>query len=265
MHKKLLIGSVSLMLVLGIGFMGFGDALDAVLERGKLIIGTHAMSKPWQYRDPESGEYTGFVIDLVKMFCEELDVGLEVIDLEWAALLPGLLAGKFDMWAADISRTVPRAAKILYTEPIVFDPGVAVAKKGRFTSLAELNNPNVTVSSETGSIHATIAEKMFPEAKLVTFPSGAEHLMGLLTGRTDAALEGRSKVAAWVAEHEELEILPGYTMIDSFAFAVRYDSYKLKECFDLFLRIIKLDGRYSALYKKWFGIEWEPIYIEHGL
>lgn len=247
------------------GAVAFADAMDDVLARGKLIIGTHLASPPWQYLDPETGKPVGFVIDLVQMFCNELGVSLEVIDLEWAALMPGLLAGKFDMWAADISRTVPRAAKLLYTEPIAFDPGAVVAKKGRFTSLDEINRPDVTVSTELGNVWQSVAAERFPNAKLVTFPSGAEHFLALHLGRSDAGVEGLAKCRGYIETlYPDLEIV-GYVKIDSFAFAVRYDSPKLKHAFDIFLRIIKLDGRYGELYKKWFGVEWEPVFTELGL
>lgn len=244
---------------------GIASALDDILARGKLIVGTDLTNPPWEYRDPNTGEATGFAIELARMYAEALGVELEVKDYDWSALLPALVAKKIDMFAANLSRTVARSTKILYCDAYVIAPGVAVAKAGKFESLEEVNSPDVLVNTTTGSIFVDVAEQLFPEAELITVPTGAEQLAGLLGNRYDVTLTGKFQALDWMKARPELEILPGYLMMDSFAFAVPYDSFKLWSSFNVFLRMIKLDGQFGKLYEEWFGAEWDPVVIEHGI
>ncbi|MEM3658553.1 MAG: ABC transporter substrate-binding protein [Candidatus Hadarchaeum sp.] len=265
MFKKLWL---VLLPVLASGILvGKADALDDALARGVLRVSTEPGNYPFTFEDPVTGEPTGITIDIVRMYCEELGIKLEVVWFDWAGVIPALLTGKVDMVAAPLSRTVPRSARILYTDPYIMAPGGAVARKGRFKSLEELNSPGVILTTTAGSIHEEVGRKLFPKAQMMPVPTVADHNAALLAGRADAILTDKYFVgAALVAQYPDLlELLPGYTFMDSFAFAVRYDSWKLWASFNVFLRLIKLDGRYGELYKKWVGIDWEPVYLEHGL
>jgi len=230
-------------------------------------VSTEPGNYPFTFEDPVTGEPAGLTIDIVRLYCEELGLKLEVDWFDWAGVIPALLTGKVDMIAAPLSRTVRRSTQILYTDPYIFAPGGVVARKGRFKSLADLNDPSVTLTTTAGSIHEEIGRKLFPQAKMLPVPTVADHNAALLAGRADAILTDKYFVgAALVAQHpDELELLPGYTFVDSFAFAVRYDSFKLWASFNEFLRLIKLDGRYAQIYKKWVGIDWEPVFTEYGL
>jgi len=248
------------------GVFGVASTLDKILDSGKLVIVTDLTNPPWEYKDPSTGEPTGFCMDLIKMYADALGVELVVKDMDWASALPALVSGKADMWAANISRTVTRATKILYCDPYVIAPAVIVAKKGKFKSLEDVNNPDVTLAV-TGSYWVEVAHKYLPkvlDTNLIRVPTGSEQLAALLADRVDGTFTGIFQARKWLQDYPELEIVKPYVSMDSFAFAVRYDSFKLWCNFNLFLRTIKLSGEYGKLYKKWFGIDWEPTYLEYG-
>jgi ABC-type amino acid transport substrate-binding protein len=238
------------------------DALDLALERGVLYVSTELGNVPWTYADPKTGEITGFTIDLVKMYTDELGIKLEVKTFDWAGVIPSLTTGKVDMITAPLSRTVPRSAKILYTEPYVIDPGVAYAKKGRFKSLDEISKEGVVITTTTGSIHETMAKKLFPKATINPLPTVADTVSAIESGRADVNLTSMDVALGIIKGNPSLEIVPGITFMDSFACATRFDSPKLWQSFNLFMRLIKLDGSYAALYKKWFGTDWKPTPVE---
>jgi ABC-type amino acid transport substrate-binding protein len=65
--------------------------------------------------------------------------------------------------------------------------------------------------------------------------------------------------------YPQLEVIPGYLMMDSLAFATRLDSFKLWQSVNLFMRLVKVDGRFAALYKQWLGVDWVPNALETSI
>lgn len=271
MNKRVLFVSICVVaLVLVSGLTSFAqetgnDALDLVVERGKLLVSTELGNVPWTFEDIKTGEITGFTTELVRMYAKEIGVELEVKAFDWAGVIPALATGKVDMVAAPLSRTMPRSLKILYCEPYMIDPGVGYALKGKFKDISELNKKGIIITTTAGSIHENMAKELFPEATIAPLPTVADTTAAVQSGRADVSLSSKIVSEGIVQTNPNLEIISGSTFMDSFACAVRFDSFKLWTSFNMFMRIIKLDGRYAQLYKKWLGIEWKPASIETAL
>jgi len=241
------------------------DALDLIVERGKLFVSTELGNVPWTFKDLKTGEITGFTTELVQMYAKEIGVELEVKAFDWAGVIPALTTGKVDMVAAPLSRTMARSLKILYCEPYMIDPGVGYALKGKFKDISELNKKGITITTTAVSIHENMAKELFPEATISPLPTVADTTAAIQSSRADVSLSSKIVSEGIAQSNPNLEIISGYTFMDSFACAVRFDSYKLWSSFNMFMRMIKLDGRYAKLYKKWLGIEWKPNSIETAL
>ncbi len=251
---------LALLLVNGTAIAGDDqDALDAIMQRGKLVVATELGTPPWAYKDPKTGEITGFTIELAQLLAEELGVELEIKTYEWAGIIPSLLTQKVDMLTACLTRTVPRSAKLMYTEPYVNMPGQVLVRKGEFKTLEELNNKKVVLTCTTGSVWEQIAEKRLAGATIRTNPTNADNAIALQTKRADGYLNDKLQlVSAMNMYPGQFELVPAPLAWDSFAFAVRYDSFKLWNTTNLFMRLIKMDGRYGALFEKYMGYEWVP-------
>jgi len=256
---------VVVMLVAGL-LMSFSPGLlastmDDVMARGKLIVGAELGTPPWTFLDPETGKITGFSIELARLFAEELGVKLEVRTYEWAGIIPSLLTGKVDMLATCLTRTVKRSVKLMYTEPYVSQPTQVLVRKGEISplELEQLNNKDIILTVTTGSIWEEVAKKRLPNVTIRTNPTNADNAIALHTGRADAYVNDRRQlIAAMKMYPGEFELIPEPLAWDSFAFAVRYDSFKLWNTANLFMRLIKMDGRYQQLFKKWMKYEWKP-------
>src|SRR5579862_7050782 len=96
--------------------LGAEDILAKIKARGKLIAGTEATYPPFDFI--KDGKVTGYGRDILENVTRKLNVELEYVDLPWAGVLPGLLAGKFDMVAAGVNITAERAARYAFTLPI---------------------------------------------------------------------------------------------------------------------------------------------------
>jgi cyclohexadienyl dehydratase len=73
-----------------------GSALDRILERGTIRVGTTG-DFYMSFIDPETNERRGHDIDLVMKLAEDMEVEVEWVPTDWANLVSGIAAGKYDI------------------------------------------------------------------------------------------------------------------------------------------------------------------------
>lgn len=83
---------------------------------GVLKLGTAAITEPFSFVD-SSRNIVGFDIELAKLVAQKLGMKLEIVNMDFGALIPALISGKVDMIAACITITEERAKKVLFSEP----------------------------------------------------------------------------------------------------------------------------------------------------
>ena len=84
--------------------------------KGVLRLGTAAITEPFSFID-SSHTVVGLDIEIAALVARKLDMKLEVINMEFGAMIPALISGKVDMIAACITITEERAKKVLFSEP----------------------------------------------------------------------------------------------------------------------------------------------------
>lgn len=243
------------------------DSLSRVLNAGKLVAAIEVGSEPFSYMDTETNEYVGFNIDLMQDFCDSIGVELELVPMEFSELFESLNSEKVDMATANISRTKARSATCLFTEPVTHSLGIAmVSAESGLTSIDELNDSSKTVIAPSGGVYLEIAEEQFPDASIEGIGSSADAIAALKAGRADAYLTDTNTSSVMMEDDSSLAILPEPISVDTVAFALKMevDSYTLRDAFNNYLKVIKLDGSYNDLCEKWYGAEWEPLTTEYG-
>lgn len=88
-----------------------------------LRLGTAAVTEPFSFVT-NGREISGFDIELARRVAAHMGRNLEVVNLEFGALIPALVAEKVDMIAACITITEERGKKVLFSEPY-YDGGIA--------------------------------------------------------------------------------------------------------------------------------------------
>lgn len=85
-------------------------------KKGTLKLGTAAVTEPFSFVDG-SRNIVGFDIEIARYVAQNLDMKLEVVNMDFGALIPALISGKVDMIAACITITDERKKKVLFSEP----------------------------------------------------------------------------------------------------------------------------------------------------
>lgn len=241
------------------------DLLARIMKNGKIIATLNVGNPPWSYQ--EGQKFVGMGVDLIEGWAKGVGVTVEYMPLEFQGLIPAIESGKADIITMNLSMTVPRSARVMYTDSVGKGAGVAVIIKGSYANFDQINKAGVTIGTETGTIHETVGEEVFPNASMQTVPGTADGFAALKAGRIVAMLTDDSVGLLMTSQDPNLEMMKQYTYTDSLAFAVKLgtDSYTFLQSFNTYMKLIKINGTYSDIFKKYYDAEWVPTAISNSL
>ncbi|WP_171060718.1 ABC transporter substrate-binding protein [Poseidonocella sp. HB161398] len=158
--------------------------LKNLIKDGVLTVGTTGASPPRTFVDPATSELTGSYVELFEKLAEDLGLEIEFVQLEWAGILPGLAAGRFDLACDGASWNPERLGsdQFLMTSPTGLNATVGITTKDSgVTSFEDVGD--AVVGGVRGEIYFEGAKKALPEAETAEFPGLQESLMGLMNGQ----------------------------------------------------------------------------------
>ena len=183
-----------------------GNLLDEIKDRGTLRVGMVLQFEPQMYID-ENGEPAGYDVDLMNMLADDLGVELEINNLEFDAMIPGLLARQFDMASVGLVGRPARLEQLWFTCPYVpYGQVVVVNNDSAVKTRSDLNSSDVTMTALSGSTAANLISKEFSEANLVELDQ-APAFLEVASGRADAIVVENYLAQPFVAENPTTSIL----------------------------------------------------------
>ena len=186
------------------------STLQTILERGTIKVGTTGDFNPMSFKDPETGEYTGHDIEMVKQLAADMGVEVDWVATDWKNLVSGIAAGKYDI-TTGASYSMGRAKTAGYTLPVVNVGTVPLTLKknnGRYNTWDDLNKPEVSVAVTLGTIFQEQAISLFPNAQIVSVESPARDFQEVLAGRTDVSITSTFEASQLIKTYPELMIIP---------------------------------------------------------
>ena len=170
----------------------FGTAASAgtiedIRARGVLRIPAILNEVPYYNKDPRSGEWQGFVIDMANDVAKSLNVKLEIVESSWANAILDVQSGKVDM-AFAVTATPVRAMSVSFSAPTYYNSFVLVSSKKELDgkSWNELNDPKYTFAVDMGSAQDLITRQFLPKANVLRFKTRDEAIVAVSTGKADA-------------------------------------------------------------------------------
>lgn len=262
------------------GLVGASDLVlaettkERVLREGKIVIGIHNRS-PWGFRDEKTGEPTGWHPDLLKAAFADLGVrNLEFQVTEFGALIPGLLAGRFDAVASGLAITPERCKQVAFGAPDLQAPDAAIVLTGnpkKIHGYADIAaQEDIIMGAGRGSVVTTNATAAgVPETRMLLFPDIESNLSALRAGRIDTALMASPTVIGLLAGKgsEGLERAAPFDIGEAHtnfaAIAFRKEDVDLRATYDERLAKLKGTETFAAIMEKYgFG---EPEAVPPGI
>ncbi|WP_337798612.1 basic amino acid ABC transporter substrate-binding protein [Acidaminococcus timonensis] len=254
--KKVMVLLCALMMVIGAAGCGSTSTKDAgkPAEKKELIVGTEPSFAPFEFPDKQSGEITGFDMDLIKAMGKRAGFAkVTVKGMGFDALIPALDAGNIDVAIAGMSITDARKQKVNFTDPYYESGLMAIVKKENTTIKSLDNLKGKTIAVQLGTTGAEAAGKI-EGATVKTFDTSDTACLELKNGGADAVIsdlpvlqyflkQGGSAYAKAVGEPKKG---------DFYGIATAKKNKALCDKLNKALQDMKKDGEYQKIYDKWF-------------
>jgi len=176
--------------------------LKTVLDRGKLLVGTGATNPPWHFED-DSGKLIGMDIDMAKHIAvglwgyEEDPKGdddefvrslIEFTVQEPNQRIPNLLADKVDVVIQFMTITVNRSTQVEFTIPYYREsPTFLMPGDSPYNTVADLAGHGLTIAVLQNPSVEEATKAVVPDASVDQYPSIADAIAAVDSGRADAA------------------------------------------------------------------------------
>jgi polar amino acid transport system substrate-binding protein len=171
------------------------DTLATLRLRGVLRVGVVPVV-PMVMRNAK-GEFSGYSVDIARRLADDMGVAVEFVPTTWADIIPDLIAQRFDLIASGLWVTTPRALVVNFTQPTATESVHIVASKRlthKLNSVAEVNQPNITLAVGAGTPEVALAKRLFPRAKLLQVEG--QPFGPVLKGQAQVALQATLTPAA---------------------------------------------------------------------
>lgn len=190
--KKLVNGVAAAALALGASLSAAqaqSTTVDEIHARGTLRIAGILNEDPYFSKDPRSGEWRGFAIEMGKDMASELGVELEVVESSWANSILDVQSGKVDL-AFALTALPKRALSVSFSAPTYYNSFVIISPKPELEgkTWAQLNDPAVTIAVDLGSSQDQITKAYLPKANILRFKTRDEAVLAVATGKADAII-----------------------------------------------------------------------------
>ena len=230
-----------------------GKTLDEVKSAGKLVVATSPDFPPFE--SLEGDKVVGIEVDIMTIIAEELGVELEIVEMDFDAVLLGVQSAKYDCGMSGITASEDRKQNMLFTTPYYNAAQVIVVKAGSsIQSKADLDGKKVSV--QTG----TTADAGCTEAgyDVQAFAANADAKAALTTGKVDAWVVDNLTAQQMVGENDGLVILEEKMTEEPYAFAFAFGSEDLVEEINKILEKLIADGTIEEIFAKYGETYFKP-------
>lgn len=239
------------------------STFQKVLQRGKIIVGTNPTVPPMAY--VQNGKLVGIDIDIAKLIGKSLfgkPGHIEFKTLAWPARWAAVSEGDVDFGVMSTTIWPDRLARVNFTMGYIkAGLGVLTSKKLGVTSQSQLDSSKYTIAHLNTPSEFDIMKRYFPKAQPLVLSSEADMFTALQTGRADALLADNPTVA-WRAKNQGgLVNLGPVGPPAQDAIFLRQGDFQWWYYLNAMvaeMRCGSLYPEYSAIYKKYLGVEPPP-------
>ena len=251
--KKLLAIILTLTVLLTLaGCGGKGTTLSKLEKTGKLVIATSPDFPPFESLSGD-GKVEGIEIDILEAICQKLGVTLEIQQMDFEAVLPGVQAGKYDVGVSGITVTESRQKNVLFTDPYCLAAQAIVVTEGSpITCKADLTGKTVAV--QTGTTAESFC--MSSGYSVNAFAANNDAELALVQGKVDAWVIDDLTAADMVTVYNaqgggQLVILDEAMTTEPYAFALAFGSEDTVAKINEILAQMQADGTIAAIFQKY--------------
>lgn len=220
-------------------------------SKKELVVAVDTAFVPFEFK--EGDRYVGFDIDLWDAIAKENAWTYKLQPMDFNGILPSLQTGNADAALAGITITEERKKAIAFSDGY-YDSGfkLLVRMDSDMKGIEDLGGKILAI--KTGTSAAEYAKEHFKDTELRQFPNIDNAYLELQTGRVDAVMHDTPNILYYAATAGEGKVKDVGEQMQAHEYGIAFpQNSPLVSDVNQALAKIKADGRYNAMYKKWFG------------
>ena len=230
------------------------SSLSKVRKAGVMRVG-YSQTGPWFYKDAKTGDLGGIYKDAVDRLAKEMELKVEYKEVTFQNSTVGLRRNDYDLYGSSLTYTMARAMVVDYIGPLWSKGSLLMVHKdnaGKFKTVSDFNDPNVTFSVVAGGSEEPRIPILFPKAKLITTTGqvvlGAEPVRAK---KADVWMSGDSDVLLFAKRNSWAQVIEPDKPIDKRpnTWAIRYGDPEWKHFLDFFAVFLTVNGEMERLFK----------------
>jgi len=225
-------------------------------EAPKLTMGTNAAFKPYEYY--ENGVIVGIDAEVAAVIAEKLGMELEIVDMDFPAIIGAVATGKIDIGMAGMTVTEERLQSVNFSTSYAKGiQAIIVLEGSAITSVDDLYAEGASFKigvqeGTTGDIYCT---DDFGEENVAKYKTGPDAVEALKTGKVDCVIIDNEPAKAFIAANEGLAILETTYADEDYAIAVALENTELLDKINAALEELMEDGTLAAIVEKYIPAE----------
>ena len=224
---------ILLLLILTLFLCGCGRS------ENEIIMVTEAGFAPYEYY--EDGEIVGVDIDIAKEIAKELGKELVIKDVAFDSIIHEIKTGKSDFGAAGISYSEERAEQVMFSIDYAESKQVVIVKSdSNITKNEDIKNKKIAV--QLGSVADTYVTEKYKKAEIIRQKKYLATIQDLEDGKVDCIVMDELPAKQILKTKENLKILPGYLVKDSYGIVVKKNNKELIETINKVIKRMQEDG-----------------------
>ncbi len=249
--KKILSALIALSLLLTMG--------AAAAE--KLTMATNAAFPPYEYYDDETDQIIGIDAEIAAAIAEKLGYELEIVDVDFDSIVPGVQAGKYSFGMAGMTVTEERMQSVDFSESYATGIQVVIVPEGSaITSVDDLladgaNHKIGVQQGTTGDLYTTWDIEDEGKGAIERFKTGTDAVLALTSGKVDCVVIDNEPAKNFLAANEGLAILETEYAVEDYAMCFSKDTPELTEKVNGALKELIADGTVQAIIDKYIVSE----------
>lgn len=234
------------------------NGLEAIKQRGKLVVGVKYDTKLFGLKDPATGKVEGFDIDIAKAVAKYIfgDASkLELKEVTSKTRITMLQNGDIDAIIATMTISDERKKQVDFSD-VYFNAGQSLlVKKGSPVTGLESLTPDTKVLAVKGSTSAKNIREKAPKATILEFENYQDAFNALKAGKGEALTTDNSILLGMQQQDPNYTLVGGNFTEEPYGIAVKKGQPELLRAINDTLKELKSSGEYDKLRKQWLGVK----------
>ncbi|MGN0184499.1 MAG: transporter substrate-binding domain-containing protein [Aristaeellaceae bacterium] len=221
-----------------------------------LKMGTNASFPPYEFYDDETGEIVGIDAEVAAAICAKLGYELEIVDMDFDAIIPAVTTGKIDFGMAGMTVTEERMQSVDFTTSYATGIQVVIVKEdSEIVSVDDLFAEGAShkigvQQGTTGDLYCSWDIEDEGLGSVERYKNGTDAVLALTSGKVDCVVIDNEPAKNYIAANEGLKILDTEYAVEDYAIALAKNS-ELTEKINAALEELIADGTVQAIIDKY--------------